>query len=906
MESDDKYWFLRTTDEVLKELNTTKKGLTTQEAQKRLSEEGPNTLEEEEKNKLLKIIFRNLNSIIIYVLFASALISLATNHQIEFYVIMLIITFTVTLGVIQEYRAGKSLDALKSLTAKKVDVYRDNKIVTIKSEELVKGDIIILRRGMIAPADIRILESNSLMVDESILTGESIQKPKHSEKLKGQDIPISDRDNMILGGTSITNGKGTGIVVETGLNSEIGKISKTLKKIGDKKSPLQIKIDSMSTKISYLVIAVSFILFIIVSIRGMELFEALLIVSAIVVSGIPESFPLALTLALSSGVKKMAKKNAIVRDLNSVETLGTTTVICTDKTGTLTQNKMRVEKVFFADGTEINVHGEGYSPESSFSIGNKIIKADKFANKEEFFKTCILCSTSETYIENGEWILKGEPTEGAILTLAKSAGYDDVEIREENKLIKEVPFDPAKKYMITLNAEGKKLTAYMKGSAEKVIEKSTHIRISKNKTRKINSKDIKKIEEVVHKYSGEGYRVLGIATKTNTKDLEAKGYVFEGFVAILDPIRPDAFQSVEECMNAGIRVMMVTGDHKRTAESIGKKLGILTHNYNKIIEGHELEKMSDQELDSVIDYVAIFARTTPNHKLRIVSSLQRKGEIVAMTGDGVNDAPALKKADIGVSMGKGGTDVARESSNMILTDDNFSTIVNAVREGRTIYSNIRRFVYYLLAGNMTEVGVMAVSILLGLLTPLTALMVLFINIVTSTLPATALSIEPTHSKVMKQRPRNPREKLLSKYILLKILVLVPILLLGTMLLFQIEYQITGNLEKARTIAFATLIMFELFHAFNARSLHVSIFNSRFFTNKYLFYALGGSITLMILSIHTSLGQAIFKTTPLGATEWITIVVVGSMVIWVSEIIKMLIRSEFDEQMHLKGLTHRIE
>lgn len=904
----EKYWFLRTEKEILSELKSSRKGLSSNETKKRLAEDGFNTIAREEKNRGLKIFLKNFNSILIFVLFGSAIISLLSSHMIEFYIIMAIIVITGILGFVQEYRAGKSLDALKKLTPKKVDVIRDGKTKTINAEELVRGDIIVMRRGMIAPADIRVLESNSLVLDESILTGESIQKSKHANKLNKQDILISDQDNMVFGGTSITSGKGIGVVVETGLESEIGKISEELKEIKDEKSPLQIKIGRMSKRIAYGVIILCIFLYLILNSKGVNTYEALLLLGAVAVSGIPESFPLALTLSLSNGVKRMASKNAILRDLSSVETLGTTTVICTDKTGTLTENKMVVEKIFFADHFEVDVKGAGYNPEGTFSSGKKIVMKEHLQTYEHFFHTCVLCNNSETFFEGGQWTLRGEPTEGAILTIAKSTGFDDVEIKEEQKLMYEVPFDPAKKYMITINSKGKKVTAYMKGSAEKVLERSTFARSKSSKIIKLNKAYLNKIIGKMHAYSDEGYRVIAIATKNiegKDKKLDS-GFVFEGLVAIKDPIRKDVYDSIKECMNAGIKLIMVTGDHKRTAEAIGKQLGIVNKKRSVVLEGHEVDSMSDEELDKIIGEVAIFARTTPQHKLRIVSSLQRKGEIVAMTGDGVNDAPALKKADIGVSMGKEGTDVARESSNMILTDDSFSTIVSAIREGRTIYSNIRRFVFYLLTGNFTEVSIIVLAIIIGLITPLTALMVLFINLVTSTFPAIALSVEPTHHKVMYQKPRNPKERLLSKYILLKILVLVPVLMLGTMLMFQLEYQTTGSIEKARTMAFAVLIMFELFHVFNARSLHTSIFNKNFFSNKYIFYAITGSVFLMIMSIHTTIGQKIFGTVPLSGLEWLIIVLLSSSVIWISEIIKMMIKSEFDEQMSLKGMHMEIE
>jgi Ca2+-transporting ATPase len=473
------------------------------------------------------------------------------------------------------------------------------------------------------------------------------------------------------------------------------------------------------------------------------------------------------------------------------------------------------------------------------------------------------------------------------------------------------------------NDEKKKIqTAYMKGAIEKVLDKCSHINTANGKHKVLTKLEKEKILKSVQEYSSNSLRVIGLASKRLTnhlvpdnrgkvkeqhfKQLE-KGYVFEGFVGIEDPIRQDVPDAIKTCHEAGIKVIMVTGDHKLTAQSIGTKLGLIKTKNDLTIEGPELDKMSDEDLDEVISKVVIFARTTPNHKLRIVSSLQRTGEIVAMTGDGVNDAPALKKADIGISMGKNGTDVARESSNMILADDNFSTIVKAVREGRSIYSNIRRFVHYLLTGNFTEVSLMVVTTLMGIITPLSAIMILFVNIVTSTFPSLALSIEPPHMKIMKQRPRNPKEKLLSSYILLKTLVLVPLMFGGTLLLFIWELAVKNSgVEKARTVAFATLILFELFHAYNSRSLHTSIFNKHFWKNKVMFIATGISFTILMLCVYTPFGQLIFKTVPLGILDWVSIILVSGLVVVASEVIKLLIKSEFEEQGKLKGQEIKID
>lgn len=915
---EEKHWCLKSEKEVLKDLNADVKGLSEKDVLERINRFGKNVIAHENKQSLIKLLLKNFNSILIYILLASGLISFLSNHLVEFFVILIIILFTGLIGFFQELKAGKAIDALSKFTAKKVLVLRDGKKHEILAENLVPGDFVFLHRGMVVPADLRVLESKGLMTDESILTGEVQQKPKYSEKLSKQDIIISDMDNMLFSGTSIVAGSGAGIVVETGLNSEIGKISESLKKIGNQKSPLQKKIDLMSKRISYTVLIVGILFFIFLMSQKYELYEALLLLGAVAVSGIPESFPLALTMALSNGVKVMSSKNALIKDLSSVETLGTTTVICTDKTGTLTENKMLVVKLF-SDNEELGVEGVGYEPKSVFASNHKVVSFDKLKSHEIFFKTALLCNNSELEFNEGEWVLNGEPTEGALLVMAKSAGYDEVVLKDQNKRVFEIPFDPAIKFMLTVCEQKIKrkivYSAYLKGALEKVLDKCSFIR-KNGKLVKLSNSEKEKIRVRAEKYSLETLRVLALASKVLKKKPSSskveqkelmKGFVFEGFVGIEDPIRKDVFGAVNECYSAGVRVVMITGDHRATARSIGERLGIVKSDSDLVLEGLELDKMDDSDLDKIIGSVAIFARTTPDHKLRIVDALQRRGEIVAMTGDGVNDSPALKKADIGVSMGKGGTDVAREASNMILADDNFSTIVNAVREGRTIYSNIRRFIYYLLTGNITEVSLVVISILAGLLSPLTALMVLFINVVTSTFPAVALSVEPTHSKVMKQKPRDPKERLLSNYVLFKILVLIPIIFGGTFLLFLWELHMAGaGIERARTVAFATLILFELFHAFNARSLHTSIFNKNFFANKRIFYATGTSLALLLLSIYLPFGQIIFKTVPLVVQDWLVIILVSSLVVFISEIIKLLIRSEFEEQSRLQGASPKLE
>jgi P-type Ca2+ transporter type 2C len=916
---EDLFWYLRTNEEVLSELKTSRQGLNKDEVDERTSIFGKNTLVKEDKFRVVKIFLKQINNILIYVLFSAAMISYFLGHIIEFYVILFIVLITIILSFIQEYGADRTIQAISKLSVKTIEVNRNGHKTVINSEDLIPGDIVFLKRGVIIPADVRIIESNGLIIDESILTGESDTKAKISEPLEQQDLPLGDQDNMGFSGTSITSGRGMGVVVKTGLKSEIGKIISTIKSLENKKTPLQIKVDKMSSNLSWIVIMCGIILYIILTYLNIPFSASILIVGSVIVAGIPESFPLSLTLALSKGVKRMAGKNAIIKNLNSVETLGTTTIICSDKTGTLTENRMFAEKVMFFDDHEFEIKGKPYEPSNKFYVNNKEIKTSELRKHDKFFSACVLCNDSELTFNESELDMMGEPTEGALLTLAKSSNLNDEIIKEDNKRIFEIPFDPINKYMITVNknkTNSSYVTANLKGASEKIIEKCSYYR-SGNKSIKLNNNKKNYILKKIHEYTSDGLRVMAVATKQiksykSNKKLNQqldKGYILEGIVGIRDPIRADVFKAVADCKNAGVEVIMITGDHKATAENIGKKLNIINKQRFKIYEGYQLDKLSDSELDSEIDDIAIFARTTPEHKYRIVSSLQRKGEVVAMTGDGVNDAPALKKADIGVSMGKKGTDVAREASDMVLNDDNFTTIVTAIKEGRTIYCNIIRFIYYLLTGNFSQVGIIFLAVLFGFgrTLPLSPLMILFVNFVTSTFPALALSIESSHKNIMTQKPRPSKSKLLSRYIITKILTISPIMLFSSFGIFLWELNINNSgLEKAMTMSFAVLIMSGLFHIFNAKRLHDTIFKDNFLRNPYVFIAFLASFSVSLLAINTTIGNNILGTIPLLLVDWIRVFILGFLILLISEIIKMSIKEEFIEQSMLQGVNIKID
>lgn len=887
------HWYLRSVEEVYDDLETNQHGLTDNEAAKRLEKYGPNAIAQAEGFKPLKSLLRQINSLLIYILLGTAIISLLGNHAIEFWVILAILGFTILFSWFQEYQAAQSVQALQELSAKKVLVRRAHKDVEVSSKQLVPGDVVVLERGMILPADMRVVESNGLRLDESVLTGESVQKPKQSAQLHEQDVSIADQNNLVFSGTSITTGSGLGVVVATGQLSAIGKISQAIKEIGHTQTPLQRRVDDMSKRISYIVLGVAALFFLVLLAQQQPIFAALLLVGALAVSGIPESFPLVLTVALTNGVRSMAAHNALVKDMASVETLGTATVICTDKTGTLTQNRMRVTNVVFPGEKEILLDGTGYQPVGDFQQDGSSVSKDSLKRHEEFFKACVFCNDATLYFEGREWALEGEPTEGALLTLAKTAGYDDEVLREHHPRQDQIPFDPKEKFMVTAHAN----SSYLKGAVERVIQKCSYVR-ENSKKKKLSKKHSEQLLSQASELSNSQLRVLAIASKSSTSNFDT-GFVFEGLVGIKDPVRQEALQAVTECRKAGVEIIMITGDHASTARSIAEELSIVNDKRHRVIVGSELDKISDSKLDAMISEVAVFARTTPDHKLRIVSSLQRQKEIVAMTGDGVNDAPALKKADLGVSMGRTGTEVARQASNLVLADDNFATIVEAIRRGRTIYSNIRRFIFYLLTGNFTEVSLIFFAVLIGLQSPLTAILVLFINLVTSSLPAFALAVEPTKEEVMSHKPRDPSERILGSYLLTKILVLIPLLLAGSLAMFLYALNVRQEtLMYAQTLVFATIVCFELFHVFNARSLHASIFSGRFFKNKYIFFSVGLSAGLMLAVIYVPALQVVMGTAPLVLSDWALVVAVSSSVIVFSEVVKLMIHSEIRERASL--------
>lgn len=881
--------------DILRELNAKDEGLTSSQAKKRAEKYGYNEIKKSKKDTPLNIILRQFKSFVTLVLLSAAIISALVGHKIEFIVILIIVCLVVIIGFFEEYKASKDMDALIELTPKKERVKRDGKILEIYSKDVTIGDIIVLKRGDIVGADARIIECSGMKLDESALTGESDPVLKSADEIKGS-VPLAKQFNMVFAGTNVTDGNCTAVVVSIGESTEIGKISTLIKGIKEESTPLQKRIDKLGKQLSLMAIGLAIIVFFIGVYRGTSWIEMLIFCLAVIISGIPESLPTVIAITLAAGVKKMAKRNAIVKRLPAVETLGTCTVICTDKTGTLTQNKMVIENIFTSD-SEIAVTGKGYDPDGIFLEEDIKIDAKKHKSISKILEIGIFCNNSDIKKVKNNWVVDGEATEGALVTLARKAGVIKWEYHKKFPRKHEHPFDAVRKCMSTVHFYQGKHFVYTKGAPETIIKKSKYY-LHDGKMEKMTKTMADKFHKKHKEYASNGLRVLGMAFKEHKGSFEIgnveSGLVFVGLVSIRDPPHATVKDSIAQCKQAGIKVVMITGDNELTAQSIATELGIFS-SHDEILTGKQLDNMGDEDLDKVANNVTVYARVTPSHKLRIVERLQHLGHIVAMTGDGVNDAPALKKADIGIAMGRG-TEVAKESAEIILKDDNFTTIVNAVEEGRTIYENIRKFIYFLLIGNFSEVLIFLIAIMVGASLPLTALMILFLNLVTGELPAIGLSVEKPSDKIMKQKPRDPKESILSDYMLLKIAQLVPLIVLGTISIYIWHLVVrSSTIKEAQTVAFATIIMFELLHALNAKSWDESLFSKKLFSNWSILAGITLSFLATLAVIYIPFFQNIFGTVALGAKEWAIISLVALSVIFWVEIQKTLIAVEIKER-----------
>ncbi len=865
----NKNWHSLSIKKTLEELNSNINGLKEKEAKNRLAKFGYNELERYKKITPSQIFFSQFKNLLVIILFFATALSLFIGEIVDAILILVFILILVIIGFVQEFKAEKALEALRKLTAPRALVIRNGEEVEIDAKELVPGDVALLQTGDRIPADARIMEAVSLEIDESILTGESIPVMKSTEVLKHAAI-LQERNDMVFMGTVVTNGRGKAVIVDTGMQTEMGKIAKIVQ-IGERETPLKAKLNQLSRQLAVLIAAISAIIFLVGVYRGEQITQMFLAAVALAVSAIPEALPLIVTVTLAIGVHQMIRKNSIIRKLPAVETLGSTTVIACDKTGTLTKNEMTVQEIY--TDKLVKVSGTGYKPAGKFYIEGKEIDVTRNEKIMLLIKASSLCNNAR--LENdifGNWWVIGSPTEGALLTLAEKAGLK--KLKHKYPLVTEIPFDSKRKLMTTINKENGNI-AFIKGAPEVVL-----------KLCKLEKGEKEKILKMNEKMTSHGLRVLALAYRKLPSDLNdftsenvEKNLNFIGLVGMIDPVREEAKQAVKIAKEAGIRVIIITGDHRLTTLHVTKQLGL---SEDETLTGEELDKFSDEDLEKMVEDVNIYARTSPEHKLRIVKALQKKGQVVAMTGDGINDAPALKIADIGIAMGVKGTEVAKEASDMVLVDDNFTSIVSAVNEGRKIYDNIKKSALYLLSTAIGEVMIILAAVLAGLPLPFLAVQILWINIVTEGIPAMGLAFEKEEPDTMRRKPRNPKEGILTKEIIYRMIGLGVLMAAGSLFLYSWYFQ---DLMKARTMAFTTLVMFELFNMFNCRSFRYSSSKIGFFSNKWLFLLVFIAFSLQILAVQSHLLSSAFKVVPLSLSEWLICISIGSSILILGEMRK---------------------
>ncbi|MEM3396441.1 MAG: HAD-IC family P-type ATPase [Thermoplasmata archaeon] len=897
-------WHAMTTIEIMKELKTSlDQGLTSQEANRRLSK-GKNLLAEKKKEHPVIKFLNQFKSIPIIMLIVAAVITVLLtifteeNHLSDTAAIIIAITINAVMGYMMEARAEKAMEALKRMTAPKTKVIRDGRCQEILVENVVVGDIVVLEEGDKVPADLRLIETTNVEVDESMLTGESVTVQKDAQPCS-EDAEKWDRRNLVYMGTILARGRAKGVVVNTGMATELGKIAKLVQESEGEETPLQKSIDTLGKQIGYIAIAISALLFFTATaISQTHLSQNFLLAISLAVAIIPEGLPIVLVVTLAIGMQVMAKRNAIVRRLMCVETLGCTSVICTDKTGTLTKNQMTVKEVF-VDGELLVVSGTGYEPKGEVERYNE--------HKETLqllARIGVLCNNANLMEEKNVWTVIGDPTEGALLALAGKIGLVPKQYYTKYKRIYEKVFDPKKKIMSTINEVDGKKVVHIKGAPEVILSLSTNI-WHNGKVLPLSAELRAAIEKANKRMASMGYRVLALGYKEvgqipdDVEELESN-MTFVGLVGIIDPPRPEVKEAIKTCHEAGIKVVMITGDQKDTAIAIAKQLGIWS---GKILTGSELEKMSDDELAKIVEEVSVYARVQPEMKLKIVRAFKKRGHVVAMTGDGVNDAPALANADIGISMGITGTDVAKDASGIVLADDNFATIVKAVEEGRKVYENIRKFVRYQITTNIgaTTLVFLAIFTVPGVI-PLYPVQILWVNILIDGPPAQALGLEPATKKIMKHKPRNPKEHILSKEMVSAILVNGLAMAFLTLFVFWYSYnfapadymgsQITRE-AYAQTMTFSAFVIFQMYSALNCRNLRESLFSLKM-NNRLLLITIVLAILLQVFAVYAPFMNSTFRTIPIRTIDWLTIFLLGIILICVDETRKYLMRTLKEE------------
>lgn len=877
-------WWNQSPEEICRNLKTDlHRGLSREEAEKRLQEFGPNQLPEQKRVSPLTLLINQFSSFIVWTLIAAAFIAGFLGEWVDATAIGVIVVLNGLLGFFQEFRADKSLAALRKMATLTSKVIRNGELQTLPSEKIVPGDLVLIEAGDRIPADGRIIQSIELSTQEAALTGESMPIHKIADPLEKPDLSVGDKKNMGFLGTVAVSGKGYMIVTETGLQTELGKIASLLQGGREEQTPLQIRLEELGHRLVWICLGVVALVFALGFFRGQPLVENLLISISLAVAAIPEGLPAIVTIALSIGVRKMAKRNALVRRLPSVETLGCTSVICTDKTGTLTQNEMMVRSIWM-NGSFVDVTGMGYNPEGDFKVNDVGINPQDYPELIMALKIGTLCNSAELH-QNQEkaWSIAGDPTEGALLTVAGKAHLFKQDLENKNPIIGEVPFDSERKRMSMARQTDEGSMLFTKGATDIILAHAESILLN-GKVEPLTDERKKSILDANASLASQALRVLAVGYRPLPQEVKIDQSIEDklilvGLIAMMDPPRPEVKKSIETCRNAGITTVMITGDHKETAVAVAKELNLMKEGA-LAVTGAELEQMDDQHLKDNVRNIAIYARTSAAHKLRIVRAWKSLGEVVAMTGDGVNDAPAIKEADIGVAMGITGTDVTKEASDMVILDDNFASIVNAVEEGRGIYDNIIKFVNYLMSSNIAELLVIFMGMLLGFRDPLgnpfvslSAIQLLWLNLVTDGFPAIALGLDPVDPTAMNRPPRKSSDSIFPLRFAVQLFLTGFVIAAGT--LAACHFGLSQSAELAQTMAFTTLVVLEIVRVQMVRSqYHMSIFS-----NPYIILALASSLLLHLLVVYTPFLQTIFGTVPLNLTEWGVILTVA-IVVWV--------------------------
>lgn len=955
-------WYQQDVSQVLKELDTTEQGLSSEEARERLRRFGPNKLAEEEKISRLKIFLHQFASPLIYILLIAAVVTAALQEYKDTGVIIAILLINALVGYVQEYKAAKTVQALKKMVVAKARVLRDGREVEINSEELVPGDIVFLASGSRVPADIRLLKTIELRVDESMLTGESVPVEKSTHPLPDSNLTPGDQLNMAFMGAVVVNGRAKGVVVATGSRTILGGIARDVHELQVTRAPLQEKFDRFANFIGILVLVASAVLFLVGILIGEKPADMFMTAVAAAVATIPEGLPIVVTITLAVGVARMAQQNAIIRRLPAVETLGSTTVICSDKTGTLTKNEMTVRLVY--DGRRIyEVTGSGYEPEGEILEEGRAIRVEADSDLSFLFRIGLLCNESDVYEEEGRYRVDGDPTEAALIVAAMKAGLKPEEERDRYPQLFLIPFESDRGYMASLHRSGDRNIIFVKGAPERLLDLCSACRFEA----------WEEVPQVADHFARQGLRVLGMAykevpaeqTEITLKDLQ-HDLTFAGLQGMIDPPRPEAIEAVAGCRRAGIRVVMITGDHAVTAEAIARQLGIIPEEeavedllakpveamtdeelflitrevasvlaqhsgfsssqprtligrqiqamtdmelfsflkevlaalvrragpegaVRRVLTGKDIETMSDTALYHLVPKVSVYARVAPHHKLRITQQLVKHGEIVAMTGDGVNDAPALKAAHIGVAMGKTGTDVAKEAADMIIADDNFVSIYRAVELGRVVFDNIRKVTFFLIPTGISAIISILATVIMGLPIPYLPAQLLWINLVTNGLQVLALAFEPGEKDVLSRPPRDPREGIMSRLLVERTIYIGLLISAGVVYEFVYALKAGMPLEKARTIAVTTMVFFQFFQAWNSRSELQSVFRLNPFSNPFLLFGILASIGAQVAAIYLGPMQWLFRMEPIGLVEWMRIILVSLSVIILVEFDKLVRR-----------------